>query len=30
MSALSNMSTLERQGIKNVISEKIMGIYREA
>lgn len=30
MSALSDMSTLERQGIKNVISEKIMGIYREA
>ncbi|EAT11417.1 hypothetical protein HF888_15710 [Bermanella marisrubri] len=30
MSALSNMSTLERQGIKNLISEKIMGIYREA
>jgi len=30
MSALSSMSTLERQGIKNVISEKIMGIYREA
>ena len=27
---LSGLSMLERQGIKNVISEKIMGIYRES
>jgi hypothetical protein len=30
LSALSEMSMLERQGIKNIISEKIMGIYRES
>jgi len=29
LSALGDMSSLEKQGIKNVISEKIMGIYRE-
>lgn len=29
LSALGDMSALEKQGIKNVISEKIMGIYRE-
>lgn len=30
LSELKNMSSLERQGIKNIISEKIMGIYRES
>jgi len=30
LSALSGLSSLERQGIKNIISEKIMGIYRES
>lgn len=30
MSYLKELSNLERQGIKNVISEKIMGIYRDS
>jgi hypothetical protein len=30
LSALADFSVLERQGIKNIISEKIMGIYRES
>lgn len=30
LSALGHLSALERQGIKNVISEKIMGLYRES
>jgi hypothetical protein len=29
LNVLKDMSPLERQGIKNIISEKIMGIYRE-
>lgn len=30
LGALDNFSMLERLGVKNIISEKIMGIYREA
>ncbi|WP_353349295.1 hypothetical protein [Oceaniserpentilla sp. 4NH20-0058] len=30
LSALNNLSSLEKQSIKNIISEKIMGIYRES
>ncbi len=30
LNSLSGLSPLERQGVKNVISEKIMGIYRES
>lgn len=30
MPALRDLSMLERQGIKNLITERIMGIYREA
>jgi hypothetical protein len=30
LNTLNNLSSLERQGIKNIISEKIMGIYRES
>jgi hypothetical protein len=30
LGALDNFSMLERMGVKNIISEKIMGIYRES
>lgn len=30
LNTLKDFSSLERQGIKNIISEKIMGIYRES